>query len=121
MIKSQIPRLKERLQKLTVGDLAISAITLAEMEYGIARSRWKERNRATLDEFTAPLVVIPFDRNASEQYGEIRHYLETKGIPIGSMDLLIAAHALSLGITLVTNNTREFSRIKGLKLEDWSR
>lgn len=120
IIKKQAVHLERHLQKIKVGDLAISTITLSELEYGIAKSRWKEQNRAALAGFVASLNILPYDQKAAEQYGEVRVLLEKKGIPIGSMDLLIAAHALALGFTLITHNVREFSRIRTLRLEDWT-
>ncbi|NMC74204.1 MAG: type II toxin-antitoxin system VapC family toxin [Geobacteraceae bacterium] len=103
-----------------VGDVGISSITLAELRYGVAKSKYKEKNAKALEEFTIPLEIVSFDEAAALAYGEIRSALEAAGSPIGAMDMLIAAHAISLGVQLVTNNTREFSRIPGLNLLDWT-
>ena len=103
-----------------VGDVGISSITLAELRYGVAKSKYKEKNAKALEEFTIPLETVSFDEAAALAYGEIRSALEAAGSPIGAMDMLIAAHAISLGVQLVTNNTREFSRIPGLTLLDWA-
>jgi len=103
-----------------VGDVGISSITLAELRYGVAKSKYKEKNAKALEEFTIPLEIVSFDEAAALAYGEIRSALEAAGSPIGAMDMLIAAHAISLGVQLVTNNTREFSRIPGLTLLDWT-
>jgi tRNA(fMet)-specific endonuclease VapC len=103
-----------------VGDVGISSITLSELRYGVAKSKYKEKNAKALEEFTIPLEIVSFDEAAALAYGEIRSALEAAGSPIGAMDMLIAAHAVSLGVQLVTNNTREFSRIPGLALLDWT-
>lgn len=109
----------ERIRALPAGDVSISAITLAELQHGVAKSRDRERNLAALMMFTADIQVLDFDRAAAEVYGELRASLGMAGTPIGSMDLLIAAQALSLDALLVTNNLREFARVAGLRVEDW--
>jgi tRNA(fMet)-specific endonuclease VapC len=103
-----------------VGDISISSITLAELRYGVSKSLHVEKNRQALDEFILPLEVEDLNEKAAAAYGTVRADLETTGKPIGSMDMLIGAHALSLGATLVTNNTKEFKQIKDLKVVDWS-
>jgi tRNA(fMet)-specific endonuclease VapC len=103
-----------------VGDIGISSITLSELRYGAAKSKYREKNTKALDEFIIPLEIVPFDEQAAKAYGDIRSALEKVGMPIGSMDMLIAAQALSRGVTLITNNTREFSRIPGLTVIDWT-
>lgn len=100
--------------------MGISSITLAELESGVARSARSERNRAALAAFVAPLGVMPFDGAAAERYGTIRADLERSGNPIGSLDMLIAAHAMALGRTLVTHHERELRRVRGLDVEDWA-
>jgi tRNA(fMet)-specific endonuclease VapC len=85
----------------------------------VAESSRKEQNREALIEFLAPLEILSFDEKASRHYGEIRAFLEREGIPIGSLDLLIASHARSLMLPLVTNDTRAFKRIPGLQIENW--
>ena len=90
------------------------------LEYGIAKSQHAQKNRLALDEFILPLEIVAFDEAASGKYGAIRSVLEKNGMLIGSMDMLIAAHAISLDVTLVTNNIKEFRRIKSLKVVDWS-
>ena len=109
----------ERMRRFDPGDLCISVVTLAELEYGVFNSSNPERNQLALTLFLANIDVIPFD-DAAVEYGRIRADLRRKGTPIGANDLMIAAHAKSLGMTLVTNNTREFSRVEGLMLEDWA-
>lgn len=102
-------------------DLAISAITIAEINYGIEKSpARKEERREKLNLIRSELTVLPFDELAAEEYGVIRSYLESKGIPISERDLQIAAIARSNHLVVVTHNTREFSRISGLQLEDWA-
>ncbi len=103
-----------------LGDLGISVITLAELEYGANKSNEPTRNREALEQFVSPLEIAVFDRQVTSVYGKIRALLEKRGRPIGSMDLLIAAHALSLNVRLVTNNMREFKRVPGLHVENWA-
>jgi tRNA(fMet)-specific endonuclease VapC len=119
LIKKQPSSVLERFHTFPVGDIGISIITLAELDYGVAKSRSHVRNRAALEQFVAPLEVADFDREAAQIYGRIRASLEAKGTLVGGMDLLIAAHAISLGARLVTNNLREFRRIPGLRVENW--
>ncbi len=99
------------------GDLGISVITLAELEYGVEKSSSQERNKKALDKFLLPLEVAEFDNDAAACYGKIRAGLEKRGKPIGSLDMLIGATAVSLDIPLVTNNVSEFRRIPGLKIQ----
>jgi tRNA(fMet)-specific endonuclease VapC len=108
----------EHLAGRHVGDIAISSITGAELAFGVARSG-SQRNQDALDKFLAPLDILPFDEDAMRRYGVVSSDLEREGTPIGALDLLIAAHALALNATLVSNNLREFQRIKGLSLENW--
>ncbi|MBQ9067827.1 MAG: type II toxin-antitoxin system VapC family toxin [Eggerthellaceae bacterium] len=110
----------ERMRHFDPGDLCVSVITLAELEYGVFNSSNPERNQLALTLFLANIDIVPFDDNAAVEYGRIRAKLRREGAPIGANDLMIAAHAKSLGMTLVTNNTREFSRVEGLLLEDWA-
>jgi tRNA(fMet)-specific endonuclease VapC len=120
LIKQQPARLLAKLQKLPIGDVGISSIALAELEFGAAKSAQKQRNQAALAAFVTPLEVAPFDEPAAHRYGIVRAALEKRGTPIGSLDTLIAGHALSLAIVLVTNNAREFRRVNDLKVEDWT-
>jgi tRNA(fMet)-specific endonuclease VapC len=119
IIRRRPPSVLERFGAFAVGDIGLSAITLAELEYGASNSRDPRRNRDALQRFTAPLEVSSFDRAATEAYGRIRTVLERKGRPIGPMALLIAAHAVSLGVGLVTSNADEFKRVPGLVVENW--
>jgi len=110
----------DRIQQRGRGEVSISAITLSELEYGVEKSRSPERNRVALLAFVAPIQVLAYDDRAAGAYGAIRAALEVAGLSIGPLDTLIAAHALSAGVTLVTANVREFSRVPGLRIEDWS-
>jgi tRNA(fMet)-specific endonuclease VapC len=119
IIKRHPQSVLERFGSFPVGDIGISTMTLAELEYGAARSAQPRKNREALEQFVSPLDVAAFDREATEAYGRVRAALERKGLPIGAMDMLIAAHALSLDANLVTNNEREFQRVPGLRVENW--
>jgi len=116
--KKPAPALK-RIQTKRPDQVAISTITQAELEYGLTRSRFPERNRAALLQFLFPFQLLDFDQLAAVQYGMIRSDLESKGKPIGAMDLLIAAQARSRDLILVTNNEKEFGRVNALKIENW--
>ena len=120
LIKQQPASVLKRFLEFQIGDIGISSITLSELRYGVAKSRHREKNANALDEFIIPLEVVSFDEEAAHVYGDIRTTLEKAGTPIGAMDMLIAAHAVSLGITLATNNTREFIRIPTLNIIDWT-
>ena len=100
-------------------DMCISAITMAELEFGICKSSKPAQNRLALMMFLSEIQVVPFDGKAAQEYGLIRSELTARGTPIGANDLLIAAHARSLGLTLITNNGREFERVPGLTVENW--
>ena len=109
----------ERFEREAPEDLVVSAITLAELRYGIAKSRKREANRRSLQEALEAVNVVAFDARAAERYGRIRAELEAAGRPIGPLDTLIAAHALSLDLTLVSSNEREFARVARLRVENW--
>ncbi len=120
LIKQKPPKVLKHFKSHSIGDIGISSITLAELRYGVAKSQHVEKNRQALDEFVLPLEIEDFNEKAADEYGAVRTDLEKAGKPIGSMDMLIGAHAFALGATLVTNNTKEFKQIKNLKLADWS-
>ncbi|MDE6662704.1 MAG: type II toxin-antitoxin system VapC family toxin [Lachnospiraceae bacterium] len=101
-------------------ELCISAITYAELMHGVEKSIAVERNRIAMSLFLSPITILQFDERAAEEYGRIKAELEKKGTPIGPMDTLIASHAKSRGLIIVTNNTREFNRVVGLTVEDWT-
>lgn len=118
IINAKPPEVLARFHQFHLGDIGLSSVAAAELAYGVAKSG-SERNRRALEMFLAPLEIVPFDGNAIWAYGELRAALERRGQSIGSLDTMIAAHALSMDAVLVTNNTREFSRVPALKLENW--
>lgn len=120
MIKKKPPQVLDQIKKYTIGDVGVSAITVAELYYGVQKSKYQDKNRRALLQFLSPFVIAGFDYEASLTYRQIRASLEKRGEPIGSLDMLIAAHALSLDVTLITNNKREFSRVERLRIEDWT-
>ena len=113
-------KLKDRMRLEKVDDICISAITYAELEFGVSKSQNQEKNRKAPLTVMSGITVVPFDADAARTYGDIRASLESKGNMIGPNDTLIAAHAKSLNLTLVTNNTREFDRVEGLNVGDWT-
>lgn len=119
IIKQKPADILQKFSAYQVGDICISSVTLAELRYGVAKSQYQEKNQTALDEFILPLEVAHFDEAATSVYGALRASLEKKGTPIGALDTMIGAHALSLNLTLVTNNTKEFNRITVLKVIDW--
>ena len=118
-IRNRTPLLRERLTD-NFGRIAVSTVTVAELHYGVERSSDPARNRRATEEFLALLEVQRFTTAAAEHSGEIRAALATSGRPIGAYDVLIAGHARAGGLTVVTNNVREFERVPGLLVEDWS-
>lgn len=111
-----LTRLKEALHS----GICISSITLAELEYGIKHSSNPEKNAQALIRFLIPFRILPFDAAAAAEYGKIRAHLQSQGTPIGPLDMLIAGHARSEGLILVTNNAKEFERVPGLTIENWA-
>lgn len=118
LINAKPPAVLARFHQFRLGEIGLSSVVAAELAYGVAKSG-SARNRSALEMFLAPLEIMPFDENAIWAYGELRADLERRGQSIGSLDTMIAAHALSVKAVLVTNNTREFSRVKDLSLENW--
>jgi tRNA(fMet)-specific endonuclease VapC len=114
------PALIQKFKDTEIGQIGISAITVSELSYGVAKSKFQKQNSKRLEEFLIPFEILPYDENASTWYGEIRSQLESRGNIIGPLDLLIAAHALSRNLILVTNNEKEFKRIESLNIENWS-
>ena len=110
-----------RLRRYEPDEVGISAITMAELQHGVFKSRDPVRNRAAVADFCAAVEILPFDGLAAEAYGRLRTVLQAAGTPIGPLDTLIAAHALSLGCTLVTNNEREFNLVPALIVENWTK
>ncbi len=120
IMKERFTQLLDRLEDITASKTCMSAITYAELMNGVCKSERKEKNLIVLKKLTESVQIIPFDEEAGEVYGHVRSDLEKRGVIIGNHDLLIAAHALSQKMTLVTHNTKEFKRVKGLKIEDWT-
>ena len=119
IIKKHPASVFKKFFSFPIGTVCVSSITFSELMYGAEKSLHIEKNKAALEEFFLPIDIIPFNDEAARHYGYIRASLEKQGTPIGSLDLMIAAHAQSLKMTLVTNNTREFSRVPKLPLENW--
>ena len=111
--------IREKLLACAPEDLSVSSVVVAEITFGV-RTGGSLKSMARLERFLADLTIANFDRAAARAYAEVRLALERAGTPIGSEDTLIAAHAISLGLTVITHNTREFTRVKGLKVEDWT-
>jgi tRNA(fMet)-specific endonuclease VapC len=111
----------QKFRQFDIGEIGVSTITVSELQYGIAKSKNQALNTIRVEEFLAPLEIISYDESAANIYGDIRYRLEKSGQPIGPLDLLIAAHALSRKLILITNNDNEFKRIKYLKVENWAK
>ena len=114
-------RVIQKFKNTEVGQIGISTITVSELNYGVAKSNFKKQNAQRLEEFLTPFEILPYDEGASIYYGMIRTDLESRGKVIGPLDMLIAAHALSKDLVLVTNNEKEFLKIKSLKVENWAK
>lgn len=119
LIKNKPKHLIERFLSKRPGDIGISTISLAELRLGVSKSQFPEKNHLALENMLRPIEILPFDEGAAMTYGEIRKMRENAGTTLGAMDYLIAAQALAIGAILVTNNEREFKRIKKLKIENW--
>ena len=119
IIKKKPLKVLEKFTTYSRDDICISSITLAELEFGVCKSSNPLKNKLALTIFLAGIKILPFDDRAATQYGDIRATLERHGTPIGANDLLIAAHARSLQLTLVTNNLKEFERVDALQVENW--
>lgn len=120
IIKEHPQRVRQRFGALAMEQLCISVVTYAELIYGVERSSSRRVNRAIIEDFVRHLDVIDWDTGAADQYGAIRTQLEAAGTPIGAMDMMIAAHAKSIKAVLVTNNQKRFTRVKGLKIDNWA-
>ena len=120
IIKRKPKNVLIKLKECRQHGLAISAITLAELEHGVSKSEHREKNRDSLTQFLTIVDVLPFDSSAAYEYGKIHADLQRKGKLIGPLDMLIAGHAVSKGLVLVTNNMREFERVDKLVAEDWT-
>ena len=118
VVKNYPPKLRERFNRLAE-QLCISTVTLAELHYGAEKSARRLDNLEAIRQFVARLAILPFSAAAAAHYGEIRAALERTGTPAGAYDMLIAGHARSEGMTVVTNNLREFERMPGVRTENW--
>ncbi|MFK7805506.1 MAG: type II toxin-antitoxin system VapC family toxin [Anaerolineae bacterium] len=119
VIKRRPMSVLTRFENVPNGELGISVITYAELQFGVEKSSAKKQNQIVLDEFVDRLEVLDWDRAAANEYAILRTRLQKQGLMIGPLDLQIAAHAKSRGDVLVTNNLREFNRVPALKLENW--
>src|ERR1700691_6030886 len=120
IIKGNSPAVDRRLVKVAMAELAISAVTEGELRFGAARLPHAARLHNLIEDFLLRVIVLPWDSDAAQQYGQLRATLEREGQPMGNLDVMIAAHALALEAILVTND-RAFGRIKKLKVEDWTK
>ena len=121
IIKRKPEKVIKRFLEFKPGDIGISSITVAELKYGIEKSSRRDENIIALKQFLQPLLIFHYTDEDAEVYGKIRAILEAKGIPIGAMDLLIASQAVSRNLILVTNNENEFRRVKGIRIENWTK
>jgi tRNA(fMet)-specific endonuclease VapC len=119
ILKRRPPAVAARFEKLSPEEVAVSALSMAELTFGAEKSERTARSRRAVERVANVLPVLPFDVDAARAYGRLRRHLERRGTPIGALDTLIAAHALALRATLVTKNTRGFARVPGLKVENW--
>lgn len=119
-MKKKPEQVLRRFREEMDGGLCISSITLAELEYGMKHSSDPLKNEQALLRFLAPLSILPFGAAAASEYGQLRAHLQSKGTPIGPLDMLIAGHAKAEGLVLVTNNVKEFERVPDLEIENWA-
>ena len=119
VIKHKPVTVFQKLQNINPEDVCISSVTYAELVHGVEKSAAVEKNRLALSMLLANMEILDFDVDAADCYGKIRAALEKKRTPIGTLDMMIAAHAQSLGYTVVTNNVKEFSRVSALQIENW--
>jgi tRNA(fMet)-specific endonuclease VapC len=120
LINGRPDSVTQEFRRRRVSSIAVSCITTSELHWGVAKSG-SGRNRLALDTFLASFQIIPYDEDAARAYGDLRAELDRRGRPIGPLDQLIAAQALALDLVLVTNNEREFKRVPGLRIENWTR
>ena len=119
IIKRKPTDVIERFRQTQISQVGISSITLSELEYGIVKSSRPDQNQFALAQFLAPMEILPYGDEAAQQYGRLRAFLEKQGTRIGSLDMLIAAHALSIDCILVTNSEKEFNRVPNLNIDNW--
>jgi tRNA(fMet)-specific endonuclease VapC len=118
ILREHPPQVLARLDQVARDDVALSAVVCAELRYGAARAKSKKLAK-TIEDWLAMFIILPWDDAASLAYARVRSGVESRGRPIGNLDLLIASHAVALGAVLVTNNVKHFSQVSGLKLENW--
>jgi tRNA(fMet)-specific endonuclease VapC len=121
VIRKKSQTVLQRMQQHPVTDIAVSTITIAELQYGVQKSGKIPQNQQALNQFLLPFLFLDFDYAAAQEYGVIRASLERQGTPIGSLDLLLAAQALGHSLIFVTNNGKEFERVPNLHIEDWTK
>ena len=119
-LNGRYPELNRKLLSVPVEEIAVSSITVGELEYGAAKSRWPENTRLSMRAFLSNFEVIPFTEKDGIVFGSLRAFLEGKGTPVGAYDAMIAAQGIARGMIVVTHNTGEFSRVPGIALEDWA-
>lgn len=119
VIKHRPPEVKKKLSSIPIDEVAVSGIVVGELWYGVLESAKPKHNEKALTDFLQFISVLDWPAEAAQAYGKIRSHLKAKATPIGAMDLLIAAHALTLGLVLVTDNLKEFNRVPGLHVENW--
>lgn len=118
IMNNRTPRVIKRCRRCEPGEIGISAVTISELRYGVSKSTQQKKNKVRVDEFLVPFEVLAYDLEAADVYGDIRFQLEKMGTPIGAMNMLIAARALSRNLIVVTNNEKEFQCIRKLKVEN---
>lgn len=118
-LNGRYPKLSDHLLRIHPDDICVSSITVGEMEYGAAKSRWGDRTRQIMHAFLSNYEVLPFTEKDAILFGQLRACLAFSGTPIGAYDVMIAAQGVSRNLTVVTHNTKEFSRVPGIILEDW--
>ncbi len=120
LIREKSPKIEAKFRSHSITEVGISSITFSELQFGVEKSQYPEKNQEALNFFLAPLEIFPFDERAAIAYGKIRAKLEKQGNVTGPLDLMICSHALALYAILVTNNVKEFPRVKNLKIENWA-
>lgn len=120
-LTGRYPTVVTSIQESQPDELCLSSVVMAELRYGAEKSRRKRFNHRLLDTLAQEVRCVDFDVNAATTYGEVRTALEKRGKPLGAYDMLIAAHALSLGLILITDNEREFGQVRSLAVENWRR
>ena len=119
-MKGNYPALTEKLFRFPPSEITISSVTVGELEYGCAKSKWGDRSRNVMNLFLSAFAILPFDHTDAISFGHLRAELVKAGTPIGPYDMQIAAQGIARGLTVVTHNTSEFARVPGIRLEDWT-